>query len=956
MIRILAVCLLIIGILQAQTPTPAAERLDAQQKRAALTQNSITAAMPAKSVGPTVYSCRVTDLDVNPQDPSEFFVAYASGGLWHTNNNGQTFKPVFDREASMTIGDIAVNWATRHVWVGTGEANSSRSSYAGTGVYKSTDLGKTWKNLGLPESHHISRVVLHPTQPNTAWVGVLGHLYTPNQERGIFMTQDGGITWKQTLYVNDTTGVIDLDIDPQDPQILYAATWTRTRSAWHFEGAGSGSAIHKSTDGGLTWTKITGVLTGFPEGPKTGRIGLSAGLRDGKTIVYASLDNQNAKPKKDEKKVTGLTKDTLRNMTDAVYLKLEKEKKEDFLKANDFPEKYTVEVVDSLIRTDSLITPRSLVEYLEDANSALFEANYIGAEVYSSEDGGKTWQKTHADPLEQIHFTYGYYFSNIRCDARNANRVYLLGFLIIASEDGGKTWKSINQDNVHVDHHALWVNSQKPGHIINGNDGGLNMSYDNGENWSKLNSPAVGQLYTIHADMADPFNIYMGNQDNGVWVGPSNYTSSREWEATGKYPYQEIMGGDGMQIQVDTRDNRTVYTGYQFGNYFRIDRFSGKTTYITPRHELGERPLRFNWQTPIHLSKHNQDILYMGANKVYRSMDKGETWTVISDDLTKGGKVGNVPFGTITSLHESKLHFGLLYAGTDDGNVWVSRNGGFEWKNISSGLPANLWVTRVQASSHVKGRVYASLNGYRQDHFAAYCYVSDDFGTTWRKIGSDLPAEPVNVIKEDPTKPHLVYVGTDHQLYVSTNSGAQFSVLSDSMPHVPVHDLDFHAPSHTLLVGTHGRSAYSVDLSHLHALPAQSMDSTFVLLKIEKLKQSKAWGKKIAWKETLQPKLKMAVYLKSGQTLNYAIVHDSGIEVAKGAQKTHSGINNLQIPIVCTESARNKLEKTLNKPVTDKKSTEVIVLSPADDGNVYLPKAKYKIKFDSGREFAFEIE
>jgi photosystem II stability/assembly factor-like uncharacterized protein len=940
--RITLLLLLTITTLQAQLT-----------QRQRLIDQSLTRDIPIKSVGPTVYSCRVTDLDVNPDDPTEFYVAYASGGLWHTKNNGQSFVPIFDHEASMTIGDIAVNWASREIWVGTGEANSSRSSYAGTGVYKSNDNGKTWKHLGLPESHHISRVVLHPTNPNIAWVGALGHLYTTNKERGVYHTRDGGITWDQTLYVNDSTGIIDIQIDPQDPNTIFAAAWQRTRTAWEFVGAGAASGIYKSTDGGRVWALMNGPKSGFPNGAKIGRIGLTAGVRNGKTVVYASVDNQNAKEKKEKTKPEGLTKDSLRGMSEATYLKLSSEDKEAFLRKNEFPEKYTASVVDSLMKADTAISPLTLVEFLEDANNNLFETDFIGAEVYVSEDAGVTWQKTHGDPLEQMHFTYGYYFSNIRCDPKNADHVYLLGFLILASEDGGKTWKSVNQGNVHVDHHALWVNDRKFGHIINGNDGGLNLSYDNGTTWSKLNSPPVGQLYTIHADMADPFNIYVGNQDNGVWVGSSDYEISRDWEATGKYPYQELLGGDGMQIAVDTRDNRTVYTGYQFGNYFRVERFSGRMKAITPSHDLGERPLRFNWQTPIHLSVHNQDILYIGANKVYRSMDKGETWTTLSDDLTHGGRKGNVPFGTITSIHESKLRFGLLYVGTDDGRVWVSKDCGTAWQEISTGLEPGLWVSRIQASAHVKERVYLSLNAYRNDQFTAFCYVSDDYGAHWRRIGTELPAEPVNVIKEDPVRANLLYIGTDHNLYVSVNTGATFAVLSDSLPHTPVHDLDFHVASHSLLVGTHGRSAYNIDLTALHGMSATAYDSAYVVLGVGKLKHSKSWGKKIPWTESKEPKLPVSLFLKNGGTLSYTISHADGLEVASGSVETRAGVNYLQIPIVLQDNARIKFEKALNK--AQSKTDPAIVLTASDDGKLYMPKAKYKIKFGNSAEVNFEL-
>ncbi|MFM7400866.1 MAG: WD40/YVTN/BNR-like repeat-containing protein, partial [Bacteroidota bacterium] len=490
--------LAVIFSVQAQpVPTPAEQRLKGFDTRNSLRSSSLLSEVEASSIGPSVFSCRVTDLDVNPADPTEMYVAYASGGLWHSKNNGIRFEPLFDHAASMTIGDIAVNWQNNIIWVGTGEANSSRSSYAGTGVYRSQDGGKTWEHRGLPESHHIARIVLHPTDPNTLWVAVLGKLYSPSQERGVYKTSDGGKTWQRTLFVNENSGAIDLVADPNDPNTLYAATWERTRRAWHFEGAGLGSGIWKSTDGGNTWT--VSAQKGFPVGPKAGRIGLAAGKKNGKTVLYAFIDNQNPKKAKEDKKEEGLTKDQLRNMSKEDFLKLQDDKIENYLKDNRFPETYSVKKVRELVSKDK-IKPVALVEYLEDANQQLFETDYTGAELYRSEDGGASWKKTHEDPLEQMFFTYGYYFANVRCMNEDADQVYLIGFFIVRSEDGGKTWKNINGDNVHVDHHALWLNPARPGHIVNGNDGGVNISWDNGASWMKCNNPPVGQFYAVTTD------------------------------------------------------------------------------------------------------------------------------------------------------------------------------------------------------------------------------------------------------------------------------------------------------------------------------------------------------------------------------------------------------------------------------------------------------------------------
>ncbi len=946
------------GSLFAQPlPSPAELRLTGFEQRKNLEQNSLLAALKPESIGPSVFSCRVTDVDVNPADPTKMYVAYASGGLWYTESNGTSFKPVFDREASMTIGDVAVDWSRSVIWVGTGEVNSSRSSYAGTGVYRSADGGKTWDWRGLPESHHIGRILLHPSDPNTLWVAVLGHLYTPNPERGVFKTTDGGKTWQKTLFVNDTTGVVDLVADPGNPEILYAATWERQRHAWDFDGAGPGSGIWKSTDGGVTWAPVSTPASGFPAGANTGRIGLAAGRKNGQTVLYASLDNQNPKPKKEKAAADVLTKDQLRTMTKEEFLKLADEKLGDFLKQNNFPETYDVKKVKDLIRKDKL-KPVALVEYLEDANNNLFETDYTGAEVWRSDDGGATWKRTHADPLEQMYFTYGYYFSNVRCQPDNPDKVYLIGYLIIRSDDAGKTWKNINGDNVHADHHALWLDPARPGHLVNGNDGGLNISWDDGESWMLCNTPPVGQFYAIAVDEAEPYNVYGGAQDNGVWAGPSNYKPSTDWHQSGHYPYKALIGGDGMQVQVDRRDNNTVYTGFQFGFYFRVNKTTGDSKPITPRHELGERPLRFNWQTPIHLSRHQQDVLYFGANRVYRSFNKGQDWEPISGDLTGGGRAGNVPYGTLTTLDESPLRFGLLYAGSDDGFIYVTRDGGETWKKISDNLPQKMWVSRVQASAHERGRVYASLNGYRWDDFSAYLYVSDNYGDSWQRIGTDLPAEPVNVVREDPANPDVLYVGTDHNLYVSLDRGQSFQTLSPEFPDCPVHDLAVQAKAKDLVIGTHGRSMYRVHVGQVQQLTAEVLAETVHLFDLSKRRFSKNWGKKPAYEPAKDPELPVWFYAAAAGKVNWSVrTKDGSWVLNSGTVDAVRGLNTFDFHLDVQESAQKKYRETLQAAQKDPKKP--LELEKADTGKIYLRKGVYTFTLEKDgkadtREFVVE--
>ncbi|MEL6989239.1 MAG: glycosyl hydrolase, partial [Bacteroidota bacterium] len=393
-------------------PTSAVDRIANEGIRKELNTNSIVQSIPFKNIGPTVFSGRVTDLAVNPKDPSKYYVAYASGGLWYTENNGNTFTPIFDNELVMTIGDIAVDWTTETIWVGTGENNSSRSSYAGLGIYKSSDKGETWTHMGLKESHHISRIIIDPENSDRVYVAVLGKLYSPNKKRGIYITSDGGKTWQQTLYVNDNAGAVDMVMDPANNQVLYAATWERTRRAWDFIESGNGSGIYKSMDGGLTWKRMNDASSGFPSNEGVGRIGLDI-YNDGKVSkLFAILDNYNRRPKEEDTKEVAL-KEQFRSMSKTEFLALTDQKIKDYLEENNFPEKYTAKKVKKMIKNDK-IKVEDLVTYLETANSLLFDTPVIGAEVYVSYDNGLKWEKTHEGYLDRVYNSYGYYFGQIR--------------------------------------------------------------------------------------------------------------------------------------------------------------------------------------------------------------------------------------------------------------------------------------------------------------------------------------------------------------------------------------------------------------------------------------------------------------------------------------------------------------------------------------------------------------
>lgn len=818
----LFLCVTILSNAQVK-PTPAAVRLKSKDQRQALLQKSVLDSIPFRNIGPSVMSGRVVDLAVNNANPIEFYVAYATGGLWYTNNNGQSFTPIFDSADVITIGAIAVNWKTGTIWVGTGEVNSSRSSYAGMGIYKSLDKGKTWQYKGLPESHHIGKIQLHPGNDNTAWIAVLGHLYSANKERGVYKTTDGGNTWQHTLAIDENTGVVDIDINAQNPNELFAAAWYRTRRAWKFEESGRTSGIYKSTDGGTTWSLITKEGSGFLTGKNVGRIGLAVYQKNSQ-IVYAVVDNQTPRPDTAKKDTSKYLLANFKDLTPELFAQLNDNRLDTFFKTTNLNKRYNAKGVKEMVATGQL-KPTAIYDYLYINDG--FQGTPIGCEVYRSDNGGKSWKKWNTKPLN-IFSTYGYYFGKIFISPYNDQKIVLTGYNIDLSTDGGKTFQHIEKSNVHADHHIAWIDPAMDRHMIIGNDGGVNITYDNGLHWSKANMPAVGQYYAVTVDNAEPYNVYGGLQDNGVWWGPSTHKENPAWQENGNYPYKSIMGGDGMQVQVDPRDNVTTYTGYQFGNYARVNRLAPRQSKrITPQHQLGETPYRYNWQAPVLLSRHNADVVYFGANKLFRSFNKADTMVAISPDLTNGRREGNVPYGTITTIAESPMRFGLIYTGTDDGNIHVSKDAGFSWNLISAAknkgdknnLPQGLWVSRVIASYYKDGRVYAALNGYRNDDFSPYLYTSEDYGTTWRSIGNDLPAEPINVVREDPKNENILYVGTDGGIYVSFDRGNSFMAWQAGLPaSVPVHDIAIQEKANEIVLGTHGRSLYIAKLEDVQGL------------------------------------------------------------------------------------------------------------------------------------------
>ncbi len=801
------------------------------KKHLNLKQNSIFKSIKWKGLGPYFMGGRITDIAGYNNKPYTFLLATASGGLWKTENNGTTWESLFDNYSSITLGDIAISQTNENlIWAGTGEENSSRSSYAGTGVFKSLDGGKTWANMGLQDSHHIAEIIIDPTDNNIVYVASLGHLYTVNEERGVFKTEDGGKIWKKTLFVSNKTGIVSLVMDPIDNKTLYAASWERERKAWNMTESGVGSSIYKSVDSGETWNKV---VKNFPQDKNTGRIGLSVS-RSNPAVIYAFLDNQT--PRSSEKK----------------------------------PGKKG------------------------DANYRLLNSQVKGAEVYRSNDRGGTWFKTHKKMLSRrIVSTYGYYFGQIYVSPENEDIVYILGVPLKKSVDGGKTFKTCPKSggsygrglfDVHPDHQALWIDPKNPGRVLLGNDGGLNISYDGGDTFTKVNNIPLAQSYSVNYDMEKPYRIYTGLQDNGINVGPSNFKFGSRTNI-----WKMILGGDGAFIAPDLSNPNIVYAEFQFGNIFRIDMKNYKNTkWIIPKPENKKESYRFNWLTPFMISRHNPYTLYMGGNKMFKTVNRGDKWFEISKDLTNKKNIDEeVPFATITALDESPLSPKILYAGTDDGNVWVTKNMGAEWEKINVDLP-NKWITRIVASKFKKERVFLTMTGYRDDDFKTYVYLSNDFGKNWTSIKSNLPEESVNVIREDIDNENILYLGTELTAYITLDLGENWISLRGNLPTNSVYDLKIHPREKDLIIGTHGRGVFITNVRNIQKLTGKLLKKEIHLFKIEAYNTPES-------RYAVRPNKEFEFYLKTGSVVGIKIYRQNEKKIIwKKKQKFNTGVNHFE--------------------------------------------------------------
>jgi photosystem II stability/assembly factor-like uncharacterized protein len=732
-----------------------------------------------RSVGPASMSGRIADIAVYEPNTAIFYVGTAHGGVWKTTNNGTTFEAQFQQQGLMSIGDIAVSQNNPDlVWVGTGESNNRQSTSWGDGVYKSTDGGHSYANMGLRTSRYINRIVIDPRNNDVVYVAATGSLWGPGGERGVFKTVDGGKTWKQSLKGDDDTGANDLVMDPTNDEILYATTYQRRRSACCMNGGGPGSGIWKSTDAGDTWKRLT---EGLPNEPM-GRIGVDV-YRRRPSVLYAVIEGQ-APPGGRGAGRAGAAGEA------------------------------------GAAGAEGQAAP----EGRGGRSNLVTGVNKEPTGLYRSDDAGATWRKVNNENPRPM------YFSQVRVDPNDPEVVIYGGVDLHMTTDGGKTVNTAAATKIHSDHHAVWFDPSNSNHVMIGNDGGLAVSYDHAATWNFLPNVPVGLFYHVSYDMATPYHVCGGMQDNYVWCGPS---AVRGVAGIANYQWTTMQGGDGFMALQDPGDFRVAYSESQDGNMVRIDRVTNETMSIRPQAAAGEPPLRWEWDTPLTLSPHDPKIVYAPAQKVFRSIDRGLTWTAISPDLTTGANREDIvtmgvkgsdiriskddgvqAWPAIVSFAESPKRAGLLYAGADDGNLQVSRDAGKNWTNVTSklpGIPKGAWVSRIAPSRFDEGTVYATFDAHRQNDFETYVAVSHDYGQTWQSAAGNLKGAVIKTVTEDLKNPDVLYLGAETGLFISVDRGKNWTHVTGNLPTVRIDEITLHPRDNAMILATHGRALWILD-------------------------------------------------------------------------------------------------------------------------------------------------
>jgi len=691
--------------------------------------------MKARSIGPGGMSGRVTAIDVEKRNNAVFYIGTASGGLWKTENGGVNFTTLFDKEEVSSIGALSIDPSNEDViWAGTGEGNPRNSLNGGYGIYKSLDGGRNWTLMGLENTRHIHRIIVHPSNSEVVYVGAIGSPWGPHPERGVYKTTDGGRNWKQILYVNELSGVADMVMDPHNPDKLFVAMWEHRRWPWFFTSGGVGSGLHMTVNGGENWKQLR-EEDGLPKG-ELGRIGLAI-ARGNNKYVYALIEsNKNA--------------------------------------------------------------------------------------IYRSTDGGYSWEKRGDKNMGNRPF----YYSEIYVDPANENRVYTLFSPVNVSEDGGKNFSTLLGQQIHVDHHAWWIDPENPSFMIDGNDGGMAITYDRGKSWRHVSNLPVSQFYHIRTDMELPYNVYGGMQDNGSWKGPGYL-----WSGGGiiNTYWDFLMGGDGFDVLPAPDDPSICYAMSQQGNVRRLNLETGNSVDIKPAGD-GETTLRFHWNSAIAQDPYFSNTIYFGSQFVHKSADRGDSWETISPDLTtndtakqKFNESGGLTYDVtgaenhtcILAITPSPLEEGVIWVGTDDGNIQLTTNGGESWTNCAPGikeLPAGAWVPQIVASETKKGEVWVVVNNYRQNDYTPYLFHTSDYGKRWERVVGPTHVEGfVLSFAQDPEEARLQFLGTEHGLWVSIDGGAQWTRWTVGYPTVPTMDMVIHPREQDLVIGTFGRAAYILD-------------------------------------------------------------------------------------------------------------------------------------------------
>jgi len=916
---------------------PAAERIKGYEQRLKMEADSPFGGLKWRNIGPENQGGRVVQIAAPKNDPKSVFVAYATGGLWRTADDGQTWTSLFDGQSAFGIGAFALSPDGQTIWVGTGEANNQRTSYSGTGIFKSTDGGKTWANMGLPESHHIGKILIDPKNPNVVYAATMGHLYSQNPERGLYKTTDGGKTWNQILKVDEYTGCMDVILDPRNPDLLVASMYDRDRRAWNYRESGPGSGVFRSTNGGKTWTKAKDL----PSGEDAGRVGLA--LCESKPDrMYAFVENQGQDEKDweemDERAPSGrLTARRFLLLNDETLAQVDEDVLNSFLRQATGGELKGADVLKDV--KAKKLTYEQLKDQIEEKHPEAFDPGVVGEELFRSDDAGKTWK-----PVDMAHFGTlgGYYYDSVFVNPKNPDDLYVTGLPLLRSTDAGKSWTYVAQD-AHVDFHAVWNDPRQDGKVWTGNDGGLYLSYDGGKTTTHINNVGVGQATTIAVDNKRPYNVYIGLQDNGTMKGPSNYIPGRSDPGA----WKDINGGDGSAVAVDPRnDGDTVYVAYQFGESTGLNQVTNERWRTKPAPPKGDPAARFNWISPILISTHHPDIVYVGAQRLYRSFNQGKKWEPISPDLTKDKPNGDVPYSTIKDISESPFHFGAIYVGCDDGNVKMTPDGGNTWVDIST-PQKDKWVSRVVASKYDENVVYVAQNGYRDDDFSPYLWKSTDKGKTWVSIAGNLPAEPINVVREDPSRKDLLYVGTDMGVYVSYDGGGTWEPLQGGLPHTPVHDLVIQPRDNEMVIATHARSVWALPLKYVDDLTPDIRKKDITLFEVLDVTRLPSWGydRRDRWngEPPRAPKVTVNFYTKTPGKATIRIKDKDGKVVKEKSFDATTGYNFSDIDLELTPAKPGPAPKRDIKTVKDALDDPFLSTRPT-----YVAPGDYTIEIQVG--------